>query len=181
MYTVRSLTAADRVAFRALRHTAVTLNPGDFMITAEEQQQIPRLSIESALEQPSSSSFFLGAFAGPPDELVAMAGLITGSLLKTRHVGHLASVFVHPKVRRHGVARMLVERILSQAADTGLHAVRLEVVAENRAAVALYESLGFVAYGREPAAYRLGERCWDLLLMTRDCGRTTPPSESSRS
>lgn len=181
MYTVRALTAADRSDFRALRHSAVTLNPDDFVITVEEQQGILRLAIESALEQPDSSNFFLGAFAGQPQELVAMAGLVTADLLKIRHLGRLTSVFVYPRHRRKGVARLLVERILAQAAEAGLDAVRLEVVAENRGAIALYESLGFKTYGREPAAYRLGERCWDLLLMTRDCGTLTLPSESSRS
>jgi ribosomal protein S18 acetylase RimI-like enzyme len=57
---------------------------------------------------------------------------------------------------------------LAQAARGGLRSARLEVVADNQNAIALYRSLGFTAYGREPAAYRLGEREWDLLLMTRD-------------
>jgi ribosomal protein S18 acetylase RimI-like enzyme len=43
------------------------------------------------------------------------------------------------------------------------------VVADNRVAIALYEALGFVSYGREHGAYRMDEREWDLLLMSRDC------------
>jgi ribosomal protein S18 acetylase RimI-like enzyme len=160
----------------------VTVNPDDFLITVEEQRSIPRLNIEAALAQPGPSNFFLGAFApeiaGDPEVLVAIAGLITGNLLKTRHAGHLTSMFVHPEHRRRGVARSLAVRILSCAADAGLAAVRLEVVAENQPATALYQSLGFVEYGREPNAYRLGDRTWDLLLMTR---ALTRPSESSRS
>ena len=62
-----------------------------------------------------------------------------------------------------------MERLLAHATDSGLRSARLEVVADNRDAVALYEALGFVPYGREPAAYCLGEREWDLLLMTRRC------------
>ena len=75
---------------------------------------------------------------------------------------------------------MLLERLLERAAAAGLRSVRLEVVAENRAAIALYERLGFVPYGREPGAYRLDdwdEREWDLLLMTRDFAQT--PAASS--
>jgi ribosomal protein S18 acetylase RimI-like enzyme len=171
MYSVRTLTATDRADFRVLRHAAVTVNPDDFLITVAEQQSIPRLAIEAALAQPSRVNFFLGAFATDSLDLAAIAGLLTSSLLKTCHVGHLTSLFVRPEHRRRGVARLLVERILSQAAGAGLEAVRLEVVADNRNAIALYESLGFAAYGREPGAYRLSERCWDLLLMTRDLRR----------
>ncbi len=78
---------------------------------------------------------------------------------------------------------MLVEHILTRAAVGGLRSVRLKLITENRSSIKLYEALGFVPYGREPAAYRLGEREWDLLLRTRDCGfeRTSGPREEKRS
>jgi len=169
MYSVRQLTVIDQPAFRELRQTAVTLNPDDFVVTAAEQQAIPRLSIEDALEGVDDRNLFVGAFVGEPATLVAIAGLITSGLSKIRHAGHLTSVFVHPAHRRRGIGRMLVERLLAQAANAGMESVRLEVVADNLHAISLYESLGFVRYGCEPAAYRVDERAWDLLLMTRDC------------
>ena len=60
----------------------------------------------------------------------------------------------------------MTERVLADAKVAGLRAVRLEVVASNQGAVALYESLGFVAYGR--ANRRLTGCEWDLLLMNQD-------------
>jgi len=168
MYSVRRLTTSDRSCFLELRQTALTVNPDDFLVTAAEERAIPRLSIEDALERPDDRNFFLGAFAGEPTMLVSIAGLITSNLSKIRHSGRLTSLFVHPAHRRRGIARILVQRLLDQAVSAGLDSVRLEVVADNRDAVSLYESLGFVAYGREPEAYRMGERAWDLLLMTRD-------------
>ena len=170
MYTLRRLSAADRADFRKLRQTALTVNPDDFMVTAEEEIAIPRLSIEAALEEPGIGNFFLGAFTGVPAiRIVGIAGLLTSTLRKVRHAGRLTSLFVHPEHRRRGIARMLVERLLAEATEEGLQAVRLEVVANNQVAIALYETLGFVPYGREPAAYRMDEREWDLLLMTRAC------------
>jgi ribosomal protein S18 acetylase RimI-like enzyme len=169
MYTVRQLTALDRSSFRELRQTALTVNPDDFLVTAAEERTIPRLSIEEALERPEDRNFFLGAVTGQPNTLVGIAGLITSNLIKIRHSGRLTSLFVHPAHRRYGIARMLVQRLLAQAVRAGLESVRLEVVADNLVAVSLYESLGFVRYGREPAAYRMGQREWDLLLMTQNC------------
>lgn len=170
MYTLRQLAAADRFSFRDLRQTALTVNPDEFVLTAEEESAIPRLAIEAALERPGAGNYFLGAFTGdPPINLVAIAGLITSNLRKVQHLAHLTSLFVHPEHRRSGLGRMLVESLLTHATDQGLRAVRLEVVAGNRIAIGLYEALGFVSYGCEPAAYRTDHRAWDLLLMTRDC------------
>jgi ribosomal protein S18 acetylase RimI-like enzyme len=168
MYFLRQLSSADRADFRALCQIALTVNPDDFMVTSKEELAIPRLAIEEALEQPGRGNFFIGAFMDRPAELAGIVGLVTSNLLKTRHCGRITSLFVHPAHRRRGVARTLLSRLLDQAAHDCLRIVRLEVVAGNRAAIALYESLGFIPYGREPAAYRFGDREWDLLLMTRD-------------
>jgi ribosomal protein S18 acetylase RimI-like enzyme len=165
--TVRQLTAGDRREFRALRQAALAVNPDDFMSTAAEERAIARLNIEDALDSPDDRNLFLGVFTDAAT-LVGIAGLITGRLSKIRHAGHITSVFVHPEHRRRGIARMLVERLLVQAGSAGLESVRLEVVADNLAAIALYQSLGFVRYGLEPAAYRVNERAWDLALMTRE-------------
>jgi len=168
MYSTRQLGISDRSSFRALRQTALAWNPDEFLVTADEESAIPRLMIEYALECPDERSFFIGAFAAPSEALVGVAGLITGSLRKIRHVGHVTSLFVHPAHRRAGIARALVEQLLTRAHGAGLEALKLEVVSSNHAAVALYESFGFVRYGCEPAAYRAGEHAWDLLLMTRN-------------
>jgi ribosomal protein S18 acetylase RimI-like enzyme len=169
MYTVRPLSVADRRAFRELRQLALTVDPDDFMITAEEERAVDRLFIEEALERPGICNLFMGAFPVDAPQLIGIAGLLTEEFLKTRHSGRITSLFVHPAHRRRGIARRLMGELLARAARGGFRSVRLEVVADNQNAIALYQSLGFTAYGREPAAYRLGEREWDLLLMTMDC------------
>src|ERR1700733_14380374 len=98
MYCLRKLSAADRVSFRELRQTALTVSPDDFMSTAKEEIAIPRLMIEAALEEPGPRNFFLGAFANDSaTRLVGIAGLITSNLRKVRHAGRLTSLFVHPE------------------------------------------------------------------------------------
>ena len=169
MYSLHPLSVADRLAFRDLRRLALLTNPEEFMMTAREEAAVPRLAIEAALEQPDPCHLFLGAFVGETSQLIGIAGLLRGGCQKTQHCGHLTSVYVHPEYRGRGIARQLLEQLLRQATEGDLRAVRLEVVANNAVAIALYEKLGFVSYGCEPAAYRLDGREWDLWLMTRDC------------
>lgn len=71
-------------------------------------------------------------------------------------------VVVAASMRRRGLARALLEHALARAKDAR-HA-HLEVRASNRAAITLYEGLGFVATGRRPRYYAGGE---DALSMRR--------------
>jgi len=61
--------------------------------------------------------------------------------------GHLAEVkrmYVLSTARRHGVARALMQRLLSDARKMGYQRVRLGTLSDMTAAQALYRELGFV-------------------------------------
>ena len=45
--------------------------------------------------------------------------------------------------------------------------MELEVVAENRSAIALYESVGFVEYGRNPKGFRSRLTGWQEVVLMR--------------
>ncbi len=54
----------------------------------------------------------------------------------------------------------------------GYAQLELEVVAENRAALSLYESVGFVEYGRNPKGFRSRYTGWqEVVLMRLDMER----------
>lgn len=91
-------------------------------------------------------------------------GRPVGYAIFTRHADswHLMTVAVDPGVRRRGVARTLIESGLE---GIGAGPVTLEVRPSNRAAITLYESLGFVEWGMRPGYYPDdGE---DALIMWR--------------
>ena len=108
-----------------------------------------------------------GAWFG--ERLVACAGLALREKIKLRHKRYLCGMFVHPEVRGQGVGRRLLEEVLSHA-RTCCEEVLLTVVMSNEAAHRLYAAAGFVEYGREPGAIKVGCNYFDELLMRLPVG-----------
>jgi ribosomal-protein-alanine N-acetyltransferase len=70
---------------------------------------------------------------------------------------HLMNLATHPLLRRQGIARVLMDALLEEARARGVRNVSLEVRVSNRAAIRLYESLGFQPVGLRKGYYRDGE------------------------
>lgn len=70
-------------------------------------------------------------------------GLVLTSWLAAS-TAHVAQIVVDPSMRRHGVARQLVEHVGLRAAAAGASRLTLLVASSNAPARALYASLGFV-------------------------------------
>jgi ribosomal protein S18 acetylase RimI-like enzyme len=100
----------------------------------------------------------------PPADLVAPTGaLLLVSLdgepvaiggvrdLETP-VAEVKSMYVAPAARRHGIGRLLLERLEGIAAEHNCRAVRLDTASHMTAAIALYRDLGY----REVPAYNEG-------------------------
>lgn len=65
----------------------------------------------------------------------------------------LLSLAISPPNRRQGIARALCERTLEQAAKDRAKNVFLEVAVSNKAAIGLYQSLGFTISHRRKHYY----------------------------
>jgi len=74
------------------------------------------------------------------------------------------NIAVHTGFRRRGIARLLLEQVISEARSRGLHRVTLEVRQSNLPAQRLYESLGFVRTGIRSGYY--SDNGEDALAMT---------------
>lgn len=106
--------------------------------------------------------------AHPADTLVQAdpAGFVLGRLVADE--AELLTLAVHPDARRQGLGRGLVVALAQALADRGGRRLLLEVAADNGAAIALYDRLGFARIGRRPGYYLAagGGRC-DALLMAQ--------------
>lgn len=78
----------------------------------------------------------------PGSRHVEDCGTIQGVAL-TEQLGSIQNVGITPAHRGHGLGRCLVLQSLAGFQQAGLHRVSLEVTANNTAAVALYQSVGF--------------------------------------
>lgn len=82
----------------------------------------------------------------------------------------ILSIGVHPEWRRRGVAALLLRQAAAAGRSAGLQRIRLEVRADNRAAIALYARHGYAVIGALASYYGVGE---DGVRM--ECSLDSPP------
>lgn len=147
---VRKLGPADAAVFQSLRLQALREDPIAFASSYEDESETPLATVAERLVATGDRAI-VGAFDGT--QLVGIAAWHREEMRKLQHKGFVWGVYVAHSHRGRGLARRLIEAVISLArrAD-GILLLNLTAYADNRAAIALYESLGFVVYGRETAA-----------------------------
>jgi len=93
----------------------------------------------------------------------AIAGFVTFHLERQGY-GHVITLDVHPEARRHGLGTLLMNAVFERLRKVGAFMVVLEVAANNHAALAFYEKLGFARVRVLEGYY---SRNVDAILMTR--------------
>ncbi|WP_028102209.1 GNAT family N-acetyltransferase [Pseudoduganella violaceinigra] len=161
----RSLIPADAASYHALRLEGLLDTPSAFTASYEEELRTPLSEIEWRLA-PGSGRDYFGVFEG--DVLIAIARVDRDSSPKQRHRAYIRGVYVSAAHRGKGAARKLMEYGLNLAASLpGVTHVNLAVTAGNVPAQKLYESLGFKAWGCEPAALVVNGVAYDEIPMTK--------------
>lgn len=77
-------------------------------------------------------------------------------------VGEILNVGILPKFTRRGVGTALLSHVLAWTRENGGEEISLEVAADNKAAIGLYEKAGFLPVGRRKKFYSDGQ---DALIM----------------
>lgn len=118
--------------------------------------------ITNLIENPAAASF-----VAQLREPRTLAGFIIGQIAADE--AEILSIGVAPEWQRRGIARSMVEGLVRAARRAEVKRVFLEVAADNDAAIALYESLGFKLVGARKAYYkRPGAEPMDALVLALD-------------
>lgn len=93
------------------------------------------------------------SFQSPPDAENSRPSSCTGQIIgccgiwQSFEDGEIMNVAIKPQYRRRGLAVALLHRLMEQAGERGIRNFTLEVREGNRAAIGLYQSLGFQTEG----------------------------------
>lgn len=151
---------------RTLRLEALRAEPSAFASSYEDELAFPDdvwiARLTSAYQRDGNLTYF----AELGGELVGMAGAGWSAKPKLRHVAEVYSVYVSPGMRSRGLATTLMRRLLAELrALDQIEKVNLTVNTEARAAVRLYEKLGFEVVGRARRGLQVGGRYHDSYFM----------------
>ncbi len=112
-------------------------------------------------EQDVLERYWQGVLAMPSRKLFVarMDGVICGTCQLTTPPHNneaqsfsvqLSTNFIAPWARGHGLARMLIERVEECAVKDGYSVINLDVRETMKAAIGLYEKMGYVRFGTHP-------------------------------
>ena len=133
--------------------------PGEHSYTAQQEAEFLKEKTDSADE--------IELLAELDGVIVGTAGIgCVGRREKTRHRAEFG-ISVDKAYWRLGIGRALTEACIECAKKAGYAQLELEVVAENRSAIALYESVGFEEYGRNPKGFCSRFTGWQEVVLMR--------------
>ncbi len=162
------LQPCDAARYARLRLRMLLDAPWAFGASPENDRGLDLAFLEKALATETQAIFAIEATPGHEDsELIAAVGILRQASPKFRHRASIWGVFVEPDHRRKGLGRAVMSAAIDLARTwPGVDYVDLGVSERADAARRLYESLGFVAWGREPEATEIDGRRYDEIHMT---------------
>ncbi len=156
----RFLTADDAAEWSTLRLEALRQDPEAFGSSEEDHSLLTLDEIGRRLDPGTGDSFAIGGFEN--GRLAGMAGFMRDKGPKRRHKGMVWGVYVTKAQRGKGVGRKMLQMLLERVMLTeGVEQVLISVATTQTAASALYRSLGFRPFGREPLALKVNGRFID--------------------
>ncbi len=161
MLKIRQLTPQDAKVFKEFRLMALQDSPEAFGSTYESYKKVKLLQVKKGLK----NTVALAAFQD--NKMVGTAGLSLFYFAKAAHKADINMTFVSKEVRGQGVGKKLMEAVFKKARQLKLEQLNLAVVADNKVAIRLYQSAGFVKFGIEKRALKDGKKYFDECHMAK--------------
>ena len=163
--TLRNGTAEDGQALLDIFN--LTHAQTDYLLTYPEEHSYTAEDEAEMLRRMTDSADEIELLAELDGEIVGSAGIgCVGRKEKTRHRAQFG-ISVDKAYWGLGIGRALTEGCIECARTAGYIQLELEAVAENKSALALYESVGFREYGRNPKGFRSRLSGWQELVLMR--------------
>ena len=133
--------------------------PDESTLTVEQER--------AYLQKRAENAFEIHLLAEVDGKVVGTAGVDRlASYAKARHRAGFG-ISIDRAYWGLGIGRALTQACIECARTAGYAQLELEVVADNRSALALYESEGFIEYGRNPKGFRSRTSGWQELVLMR--------------
>ena len=162
---LRNGTASDGQALLDIFN--LTHTQTDYLLTYPEEHSYTAEDEAELLRRKTDSVDEIELLAELDGKVVGSAGI--GSVGRKEKIRHRAEfgISVDKAYWGLGIGRALTEACVECTKKAGYAQLELEVVAENKSAIALYKSVGFVEFGRNPQGGRSSLTGWkELVLMT---------------
>lgn len=144
----------------------------DYLLTYPDENTFTAQDEADFLKQKTESDNEIEIVAVVNGKIVGMGGIeCVGNHFKTKHRAQFG-VSIDKEYWGLGIGRAITKACIDCARAAGYKQLELDVVAENKNAISLYNSEGFTEYGRNPKGFRKKPGGWqELILMRLDLER----------
>lgn len=151
----------------ALENFILTHGETDYLLSYPDECHMTAEQEGEFLAEKTASEKEIELVALVDGKLVGMAGIeAAGTSCKVRHRAEFG-IAIARAYWGLGLGRALTEACIACARQAGYTQLALNVVAENDAAIRLYQKLGFVEYGRDPRGFRSRSGGYQELVFMR--------------
>ncbi|HEM3167700.1 TPA: GNAT family N-acetyltransferase [Streptococcus suis 92-1400] len=158
--------AAGDDAQEVLKIFLLTHEQTDFLASYKDETTFDEKFEEQFLIEKENSDKEVYLCAIVDGCIVGTAGLNRKGHNKIRHRAEFGMA-IEKNFWRLGIGRALAMSCIECAKNAGYSQLELEVVGENRNAISLYKSIGFVEFGRNPRGFVSWHKGWQELVLMR--------------
>ncbi len=144
-----------------------THGESDFLLTYPDEKGFSVEEEGDFLSDKEKSTSEIEICALIDNKIIGLAGISkVGTKEKIKHRAEFG-ISIEKEYCGIGIGRALTAACIECAGQAGYIQLELDVVADNKKAVALYKSMGFVEYGRNPKGFKSRYSGWQELILMR--------------